>query len=62
MTSPTKDRGRSGGDRATPVVLQNWRHRIACMATAAIGRMALCGLIPLPLGQRIARWIGGGGA
>jgi len=62
MTIATKDRGRSGGDRATPEVLQNWRHRIVRGVKAPIGHMALCGPISFPLGQRIARRIGGGDA
>lgn len=62
MTSPTKDRGRSGGDRATPYALPSFRHRIAQRAQAAIERAALWGLVPVSLARRIARRIGGGDA
>lgn len=62
MTSPANDRGRSGGDRATPNALPNLRHRIVQRVQAAIERTALWGLIPVTLARRIGRRIGGGDA
>lgn len=59
MTPPTKDRGRSGGDRATPKVLPNWPYRIAQCTQAAIERAALWGFVPTTLARRASRWIGG---
>jgi len=62
MTTPTKDRGRIGGDRATPKALPNWRYRIVRRAQAAIERAAVWGLIPVNLARRLVRRIGGGDA
>ena len=62
MTTPTKDRGRSGGDRATPKALPNSRNRIAPRAQAAIERAAIWGLIPVTLARRLVRRIGGSDA
>lgn len=64
MTTPTKDRGRNGGDRATPKVKvhSNWRYRIARRARAAIERAAVWGLIPVDMARRLVRRIGGGDA
>lgn len=55
-----KDRGRDGGNRATPKALPNSRHRIALRA--AIERAAVWGFIPVPLARRLVRRIGGGNA
>ena len=60
MTIPTRDRGRCGGNRATPKALQSWRHRTVQRAQAAIVRAALWGFVPLTVAHRIVRWIGGG--
>ena len=62
MTTPTKDRGRSGGDRATPKALPNWRYRIVPQAQAAIERAAVWGLIPVDMARRLVRRIGGSNA
>ncbi len=62
MTPPAKDRGRSGGDRATPKALPNWRHRIALRTREAIERAAVWGIVPINVARRLVRRIGGGDA
>ncbi len=62
MTPPAKEGDRSGGDRAAPDALPNFRHRIVLRMQAAIERAALWGLVPVTLARRIARRIGGGDA
>jgi hypothetical protein len=59
MTPPEQDRGRSGGDRATPKALPNWRHRIARRTRAAIERAAVWGFVHVTLARRLVRRIGG---
>jgi hypothetical protein len=52
---PQRERGRDGGDRAAhddPNSL-NFTVRL----TAAIGRMAVCGLLPVRLAERLIRWV-----
>jgi len=62
MTPPDKGRVRSGGDRATPKVLPNFRHRIAQRTRGAIERAAVWGFVPVAMARRIVRRIGGGDA
>lgn len=62
MTIPAKDKGRSGGDRATPKALQSYRHRIVQSTQGAIERAALWGFVPITVARRIVGWIGGGDA
>ncbi|GAA4403155.1 hypothetical protein GCM10023089_07130 [Quisquiliibacterium transsilvanicum] len=62
MATPAKDKGRSGGDRATPKALPNFRRRIAQRTRAAIERAAVWGFVPVTLARRLVRRIGGGDA
>lgn len=62
MSPPENGRGRSGGNRATPKALPNFRHRIARRTRAAIERAAVWGFVPVTLARRIVRRIGGGDA
>jgi len=54
-----KKRGRDGGDRRTPKHNSSTRDRIASGAAEFIARMALWGLLPISVAERLIRLTGG---